>query len=139
MGTWCTRIRGKFNAIKIQVYETKMLAGHPPFYDDDPAKLYEKILACKPKFPTHFDPLAKDLVKKLLTPDLTKRFGNLKAGASGISHYILFLISIHFWIDIQHHKWFAPIDWDKLKTGQIAAPYIPPNNGEGVNYAWMLK
>jgi len=66
-----------------------MLAGHPPFYDDDHTKLYEKILACKTKFPAHFDPLAKDLVKRLLTPDLTKRFGNLKAGASGIFIHLL--------------------------------------------------
>lgn len=91
------------------------MAGHPPFFDEDHFKLYEKIVACKPKFPSHFDALAKDLVKKILTPDLTKRFGNLKAGAS----------------DIKKHKWFTGIDWVKFKALQVTAPYVPPTHGDG--------
>ncbi|KAJ3089828.1 camp-dependent protein kinase catalytic subunit [Quaeritorhiza haematococci] len=100
-------------ALGVLIYE--MLAGHPPFYDEDHFKLYEKILACKPKFPAHFDPNAKDLVKRLLTADLTKRYGNLKGGSS----------------DIKKHKWFAGIDWAKLRNLQIAAPYVPPSKGDG--------
>jgi serine/threonine protein kinase len=92
-----------------------MLTGHPPFYADEPSKLYEKILECKPKFPSHFDPLAKDLVKHFVTADLSKRLGNLKSGFS----------------DIKQHKWFIPIDWVKLKNLQIPPPYIPPNKGDG--------
>ena len=87
-----------------------MLAGHPPFYDEDHFKLYEKILACKARFPTHFDPNAKDLVKRLLTADLTKRFGNLRGGSG----------------DIKRHKWFLGLEWTKLVKLQIPAPYIPP-------------
>ena len=86
-----------------------MLAGHPPFFDDDHFKLYEKIIAGKVRFPGHFDALAKDLVKRLLTSDLTKRFGNLKAGAE----------------DIKTHKWFYGVDWDKLCGLEIDAPYVP--------------
>ncbi|KAJ3145870.1 camp-dependent protein kinase catalytic subunit [Irineochytrium annulatum] len=100
-------------ALGVLIYE--MLAGHPPFYDEDHFKLYEKILACKPKFPSHFDPLAKDLVKHLLTTDLTKRYGNLKAGVG----------------DIKRHKWFSGIDWVKLEALQIQSPYLPPVKGEG--------
>jgi serine/threonine protein kinase len=92
-----------------------MLAGYTPFFDEDPCRLFENIIACKPKFPAAFDPNAKDLVKKLLTTDLTKRFGNLKNGVN----------------DIKSHKWFAAIDWVKLVELQITPPYIPSVKGDG--------
>lgn len=49
-------------ALGILIFE--MLAGYPPFFDEDHVKLYEKILAGKVRFPAHFDPNAKDLVKR---------------------------------------------------------------------------
>lgn len=55
-----------------------MLAGYPPFFDDNPFGIYEKILAGKIEWPRHLDPIAKDLVKKLLVQDRTKRLGNMK-------------------------------------------------------------
>lgn len=60
----------------ILIYE--MLAGYPPFFDDNPFGIYEKILAGKIEWPRHLDPIAKDLVKKLLVQDRTKRLGNMK-------------------------------------------------------------
>ena len=64
-----------------------MLAGYPPFFDDNPFGIYEKILAGKIEWPRHMDPIAKDLVKKLLVQDRTKRLGNMKVG----KEYNLFL------------------------------------------------
>ncbi len=64
------------NLIGILIYE--MLAGYPPFFDDNPFGIYEKILAGKIDWPRHMDPIAKDLVKKLLVQDRTKRLGNMK-------------------------------------------------------------
>lgn len=56
----------------------EMLAGFPPFYDDNPFGIYEKILSGKIEWPKHIDPVAKDLIKKLLVQDRTKRLGNMK-------------------------------------------------------------
>lgn len=100
-------------ALGVLIYE--MLAGFPPFYDEDQMKLYEHILEGRIRWPSYFDPAAKDLIKRLLSPDLTKRFGNLKGGSS----------------DIKKHKWFSDIDWKKLAEVKIKAPYIPPVEGEG--------
>ena len=66
----------------ILVYE--MLAGYPPFQDDDPMNIYRKIINTKPRYPDGFDSNLKSLVKHLLRRDLSKRFGNLQAGAEDI-------------------------------------------------------
>ena len=40
--------------------------GYPPFYDDNPFGIYEKILSGKLEWPRHVEMTAKDLVKRLL-------------------------------------------------------------------------
>lgn len=60
-------------ALGILIFE--MLAGYPPFYDESPFGIYQKILAGKLEFPKHFAPEARDLIRKLLTADKTKRLG----------------------------------------------------------------
>eukprot|EP00928_Gymnodinium_smaydae_P028260 TRINITY_DN2159_c0_g1_i1.p1 TRINITY_DN2159_c0_g1~~TRINITY_DN2159_c0_g1_i1.p1 ORF type:complete len:121 (+),score=45.55 TRINITY_DN2159_c0_g1_i1:134-496(+) len=91
-----------------------MIVGYPPFVDEDPMGIYQKILSGKIVFPKMFDKNAKSLVKKLLTAELSKRFGNLKNGVD----------------DIKHHKWFKDVPWDQLLEKQIAAPYKPPVKSE---------
>ncbi|CAE8726838.1 unnamed protein product, partial [Polarella glacialis] len=96
----------------ILIYE--MIVGYPPFVDEDPMGIYQKILAGKIAFPKLFHKEAKGLVKKLLQADLGKRFGNLKNGAD----------------DIKEHKWFKELSWDDLAAKKIAAPFKPIVKGE---------
>jgi len=96
----------------ILIYE--MICGQPPFCDEDPMGIYQKILAGKVYFPKYFDKNAKALVKKLLTADLSKRYGNLKDGPN----------------DILKHKWFSTLDFQKLEALETPAPYKPAMKDE---------
>ena len=101
-------------ALGVLMFE--MLAGYPPFFTDDanPMRLYEKIIAGKVRYPAYFAPEAKDLLKSLLTPDITKRFGNLANGSR----------------DIFGHVWFQEVDWERLYRKEIPAPYVPKVEGD---------
>ncbi|KAG0760185.1 hypothetical protein G6F57_010428 [Rhizopus arrhizus] len=100
-------------ALGILIFE--MLAGYPPFFDDNSFGIYEKILMGKVQFSAHFDLLAKDLLKRLLVSDRTKRLGNLKGGSE----------------DVKRHKWFRGVDWIGLLDKNVRAPIIPPYSHPG--------
>ncbi|GAA5921877.1 hypothetical protein JCM1841_000959 [Sporobolomyces salmonicolor] len=101
-------------ALGVLMFE--MLAGYPPFFTEDsnPMRLYEKIIAGKIRYPAYFAPEAKDLLKSLLTSDITKRFGNLANGSR----------------DIFGHVWFQEVDWERLYRKEIPAPYVPKVEGD---------
>jgi len=94
-------------AVGILMFE--MLAGYPPFYDENPFGIYQKVLAGRIEFPRHFDAKAKDLIKRLLTHDRAKRFGCLKNGAE----------------DIKKHKWYKTMEWEALLSRQLPPPFVP--------------
>mmetsp|Transcript_33887 Transcript_33887/g.91727 ORF Transcript_33887/g.91727 Transcript_33887/m.91727 type:complete len:365 (-) Transcript_33887:131-1225(-) len=94
-------------AVGILIFE--MLAGYPPFYDENPFGIYQKVLAGKIEFPRHFDVKVKDLIKRLLVKESGKRLGCLKAGAE----------------DLKKHKWYKGMDWDLLLNRTIPPPFIP--------------
>lgn len=96
----------------ILIYE--MIVGYPPFVDEDPMGIYQKILSGKIVFPKLFDKNAKGLVKKLLTADLGKRYGNLKNGVD----------------DIKQHKWFSSTSWQDLLDKKITPSFKPTVKGE---------
>nr|XP_002126100.1 cAMP-dependent protein kinase catalytic subunit PRKX-like [Ciona intestinalis] len=94
-------------ALGILTYE--MLAGFPPFWDESPFGIYQKILRGKVEFPKNMEGYAKDLIKKLLTADRTRRLGNMKNASE----------------DVKNHKWFRNIDWDAVVEKKMIPPIIP--------------
>ncbi|GAW19232.1 hypothetical protein ANO14919_087170 [Xylariales sp. No.14919] len=96
-------------SLGILIYE--MLCGYTPFWDSgSPMKIYENILRGKVKYPAYVHPDAQDLLERLITPDLTKRLGNLYGGPQ----------------DVKGHPWFSEVTWDRLSRKDIDAPYTPP-------------
>ncbi|KAJ2989445.1 hypothetical protein NUW58_g3461 [Xylaria curta] len=96
-------------SLGILIYE--MLCGYTPFWDSgSPMKIYENILRGKVKYPAYVHPDAQDLLERLITPDLTKRLGNLYGGSQ----------------DVKEHPWFSEVTWDRLSRKDIDAPYTPP-------------
>mmetsp|Transcript_6414 Transcript_6414/g.4837 ORF Transcript_6414/g.4837 Transcript_6414/m.4837 type:complete len:211 (+) Transcript_6414:363-995(+) len=93
--------------VGILVYE--MLAGYPPFQDEDPMNIYRKIINTKPRYPDGFDSKCKSLVKHLLRRDLSKRYGNLKNGVD----------------DVKTHRFFEGFQWQNLLLKKIDPPYVP--------------
>lgn len=89
--------------IGILIYE--MLVGYPPFYDENPFGIYEKILGGKIDWPRHIDPIAKDLIKKLLTHDRTKRLGNMKVSQLIIYIFISIVCLLQSYIEMYVSTW----------------------------------
>lgn len=48
---------------------------HPPFYDIEPTNIYKKILNGVIEFPKFLHVRAKDVIRKLLNSDVSKRLG----------------------------------------------------------------
>uniref|UniRef100_A0A8C9I877 Uncharacterized protein n=1 Tax=Piliocolobus tephrosceles TaxID=591936 RepID=A0A8C9I877_9PRIM len=94
-------------ALGILIFE--MLSGFPPFFDDNPFGIYQKILAGKIDFPRHLDFHVKDLIKKLLVADRTRRLGNMKNGAN----------------DVKRHWWFHSVDWEAVPQRKLKPPIVP--------------
>lgn len=96
-----------------------MLSGYPPFYDDSPYGIYQKILAGKIEFPKLFNKegrpqWCKDLIKKLCCVDKTKRLGCSTRGAE----------------EVKLHKWFRGVNWQKVEDKQIPSPWFPKMDNE---------
>ncbi|KAF2184055.1 Pkinase-domain-containing protein [Zopfia rhizophila CBS 207.26] len=98
-------------AFGILVYE--FLVGQPPFWDQNPMKIYEQIVEGRVRFPSAMSPEARDLISGLCTVDTSKRLGNIKGGAGAV----------------KAHPWFRHIDWEALYNRKIQGPIVPHLRG----------
>ncbi|KIO04146.1 hypothetical protein M404DRAFT_1000959 [Pisolithus tinctorius Marx 270] len=94
-------------ACGILCYE--MLVGYPPFFDETPYGIYDKILNGNVHWPRSVDRLSQELIQAFLRPDRSKRLGNMIGGPQ----------------DVLEHPWFRGVDWDALERREIKAPIIP--------------
>ncbi|KAK3045085.1 hypothetical protein LTS18_014614, partial [Coniosporium uncinatum] len=98
-------------AFGILVYE--FVVGQPPFWDQNPMKIYEQIVEGNVRYPSAMSPDARDLIGKLCTVDTSKRLGNIKGGAGAV----------------KSHPWFRNIDWDELYYRKNQGPIVPHLRG----------
>eukprot|EP01125_Pyxidicula_operculata_P022368 TRINITY_DN90_c4_g1_i1.p1 TRINITY_DN90_c4_g1~~TRINITY_DN90_c4_g1_i1.p1 ORF type:complete len:407 (+),score=63.57 TRINITY_DN90_c4_g1_i1:238-1458(+) len=96
-------------SLGILIFE--MLAGYPPFTDDNTLGLFSKIQEPeKLTYPQHiFPPEATDLIKKLLVVDPSRRLGMTVRGT----------------LDIQQHPFFQGVDWVAIHERRQMPPIIP--------------
>jgi serine/threonine protein kinase len=98
-------------AFGILVYE--FLVGQPPFWDQNPLKIYEQIVEGKIRYPSAMSANARDIISGLCCIDTSKRLGNIQGGAR----------------TVKEHPWFGHINWDDLYYRRIPGPIIPHIRG----------
>jgi protein kinase A len=93
----------------VLVYE--MLVGSSPFFTPgtDQISLFQRIVMVKYSCPSSVNDDAKDLIKKLLTRRQASRLGALSRG----------------YLDVKEHPWFKSLDFDKLNSREVQAPWVP--------------
>jgi len=80
-----------------------------------PLGIYQKILKGIIEFPSFLSLRSKDLIRKLLNPEVKYRLG-----VSDVN----FLL-IQNGQSIKEHKWFRGVDFDMVYNRQIPAPWVP--------------
>lgn len=82
----------------------EMVTGVVPFDAPEYTDIFEKIMHSEPVLPIEIDPVAADLVLKLLEKDASKRFG---------------------WNDIVTHPFLADLDLKTVAARRYAPVYVP--------------
>lgn len=87
------------------IYE--MLIGIPPFYMEERKEIYKNIVQRPVRFLIPINPLAADLITKLLHKDPAQRLGT-RGGQ-----------------EVMNHRWFQNIDWDALYRRELKPVFVP--------------
>jgi serine/threonine protein kinase len=94
-------------AVGVLVYE--MVAGFPPFHQEDRVTMFRAICAAQYTMPSHFSPELQDLISRLLVKVPNRRLGYAPGGIT----------------EVKRHPWFAGFDWDALAQRKLKPPFVP--------------
>jgi protein kinase A len=99
-------------ALGILVYE--MLIGQPPFWDQNPMRIYQQIVAGHIRFPSsshsfHINTTSKQFILALCRTDPTQRLGYIAGGSARV----------------MSHQFFDGVDWDALYYKKVSGPIVP--------------
>lgn len=94
-------------ALGILIFE--MLAGFPPFYDQNAYEVYRRITVGYFEYPAQVSINARRLIAGLLEQDLSKRLGCMVNGSQ----------------DVKQHTWFKGVDWSMVQQKKIQPPWVP--------------
>ncbi|KAI9729821.1 MAG: serine/threonine protein kinase, AGC [Cirrosporium novae-zelandiae] len=99
-------------ALGILIYE--FIVGQPPFWDQNPMKIYEQIVQGHLRFPHGISREARDLICGLCVVNPSQRLGNISGGSERV----------------KAQAFFHGVDWDALYFRKIKGPIIPKLNSE---------
>ncbi|KAL4895462.1 kinase-like domain-containing protein [Aspergillus ambiguus] len=94
-------------ALGILIYE--FLVGQPPFWDQNPMRIYEQIVEGHIRFPQSMSPAAQNIISLFCKTNPTERLGYISGGAARV----------------KSHPFFEGINWDDLFYRRIKGPILP--------------
>ncbi len=97
----------------------EMLAGYPPFYDDNPMGIYKKIVEGYYELPVVIKPTARELIQLFLRADCQTRLGCTKVSCGSINDVKGGIT------EVKAHRWFQGVDWQAVLSRRIPSPWRP--------------
>ncbi|KAJ5649870.1 uncharacterized protein N7484_003593 [Penicillium longicatenatum] len=94
-------------ALGILIYE--FLVGQPPFWDQNPMRIYEQIVEGRLRFPPNMPPAAQNIVTLLCKTNPSERLGHISGGSTRV----------------KSHPFFTGVAWDDLYYKRVKGPIIP--------------
>ncbi|KAJ3352893.1 Serine/threonine kinase [Entophlyctis luteolus] len=96
----------------VLVYE--LLYGQAPFKGSDEDEIFESILKTEPYFSSRSNPLAVDLIQKLLKKDPKERLGSGETDSE----------------EVKAHPFFEGVNWDDYLALKVTPPFVPANSSK---------
>ncbi|OKP09663.1 Protein kinase DC2 [Penicillium subrubescens] len=94
-------------ALGILIYE--FLVGQPPFWDQNPMRIYEQIVEGRLRFPPNMPAAAQNIVSLLCKTNPSERLGHISGGSNRV----------------KSHPFFQDVAWDDLFYRRVKGPIIP--------------